>query len=109
MPLYIEPVPGTRFTPDLLVAACIEGGAEALLLDRAVIPDDFFDLSSRLAGELLHALSKYDLRLAAVVDDPTDYSKSFQDFVRESNSGRQFRFFRTKPDAIAWLESTQRR
>lgn len=108
MPLYIEPVPGADFTPDSLVAACVEGGAAALLLDRPAIPDEFFDLSSRLAGELLHALSKYGLRLAAVVDDPADHSPSFQDFVRESNSGRQCRFFPTRSDAIAWLESVER-
>jgi hypothetical protein len=96
------------FTPDSLVAACIERGAPALLLDRPAIPDEFFDLSSRLAGELLHALSKYGLRLAAVIDDPANHSPAFRDFVRESNSGHQFRFFLTRSDAMIWLESAER-
>jgi hypothetical protein len=98
----------TRFTPDSLVAACIEGGAAALLLDRPAIPDGSFDLSSRLAGGLLHAMSKYGLRLAAVVDDSADHSRSFRDFVRECNSGHPFRFFRTRSDAIAWLGSIEK-
>jgi hypothetical protein len=108
MPLYIEPVASTAFTPDALVAACVEADAAALLLDRSAIPEQFFDLSSRLAGELLHALAKYGLRLAAVVDNPADHSPSFQAFVREAHRGDQVRFFPTRSDAIAWLESVQK-
>jgi len=107
MPLYVEPAAGTAFTPDALLSACIEAGYAALLLDRSTMPDEFFDLSSRLAGEVLHALSKYGVRLAAVIGDPAGYSDSFQRFVRESNRGRQYRFFGSRTDAIAWLESVE--
>ncbi len=103
--LYIEPIPGTAFTPDSLIALCVEGGASALLLDRSAIPAEFYDLSSRLAGDILHALSKYGLQLAAVIDDPANYSAPFREFVRESNSGPQFRFVPTRAEAITWLES----
>jgi hypothetical protein len=106
--VYIESTAGTDFTPDALVAACIEADAAALLLDRGAIPAAFFDLSSRVAGELLHALSKYGLKLAAVVDDPAEHSPAFQAFVREANGGRAVRFFPTRSDAIVWLESVCR-
>jgi len=105
MPTYIEPEQGTEFNADSLVSACIEGGGRALLLDASAIPAEFFDLSSRLAGELLHGLSKYSLRLATVVPDLTVHSRAFQDFAHESNHGRQTRFFSSRDDAVAWLES----
>ena len=84
---------------------CIESGTGAVLFDRAVLPASFFDLSSGFAGELLHKLGMYGIRMAAVVPDPSRCSRSFQDFVREANRGRQFRFFPTREEAIEWLGS----
>lgn len=107
MSIYVEPGEETVFGSDSLVALCIENGARALLLDAPAIPPAFFDLSTRLAGELLHGLSKYSLRMAAVVPDLAAHSSAFQEFSRESNSGQQFRFFASRDDAIAWLESVE--
>ena len=107
MPIYVEPAADRDFSADRWVADCIEGGAGALLVDRVALPDAFFDLSSRVAGELLHGLSKYGLRLAVVIDDVADHSDSFRDFVREANAGRQFRFFPSRAEAVAWLESIE--
>jgi hypothetical protein len=33
------------------------------------------------------------------------HSQPFQDFANESNHGRQTRFFSSRDDAIAWVES----
>jgi len=33
------------------------------------------------------------------------HSLRFQEFLREANRGRQFRFFPTREEAIQWLES----
>jgi hypothetical protein len=85
--------------------ACIEHGSRALLMDEAAVPAEFFDLSSGLAGDLLHHLGKYAVCLAAVVPDPTAYSESFQAFALESNRGGRFRFFPTRGEAVAWLRA----
>ena len=103
--MYFEPAPGTAEDPNALVVACIEGGAHCLLLDSQAIPAAFFDLSSGYAGELLHQLGKYRMRLAAVVPDASLHSQPFQDFCREANSGNQFRFFPSRADALAWLSA----
>ena len=100
---YVEPRDGTAFEADSLVATCIEGRARALLLDGSAAPPEFFDLSTRLAGELLHGLSKYSLRLAVVVPDISAHSRAFQDFARESNRGHLARFFANRDAAVAWL------
>jgi len=100
---YIEPDAGGDLDPYGLLTACIEGAAEGLLLDSDVVPAEFFDLSTGFAGELLRELGKYRLRLAVVVPDPAQHSRPFQDFARELNRGSQFRTFRTRDEAIAWL------
>ena len=108
MSRYAEPSADSSFDADTLVAICIERGAGALLLDEDRIPPAFFDLGTRVAGELLHGLSKYRLCLAAVVRDLSRHPKTFQDFAREANRGSQFRVFATREAALEWLESRDR-
>lgn len=105
MNTYFEPSLTDPFDPTDVVRSCIENGAAALLLDEAALPAHFFDLSSGMAGELVHKLSVYRMRMAAVVPDPSAHSANFQAFVREANKGNQFRFFPTRQAAIAWLEA----
>jgi len=93
------------FDPRAVVAGCIEGGKRGLLADRDALPPAFFDLSSGVAGELLHRLDLYGIRLAGVVPAPAAHSQRFQDFLRETNRGTRFRFFPTRAEAVAWLES----
>ncbi len=105
MSTYFEPTPAHPFDPTAVVISCIESGAQALLLDEGTLPAHFFDLSSGAAGELLHKLSVYRMRMAAVVPDPSAHSANFQAFMREANKGNQFRFFPTRQEAVAWLEA----
>jgi len=105
MRAYFEVKPTLPFEPTIIVTTCAESGADSLLLDEGSLPSDFFDLSSGLAGELLHRLSIYQMRMAAVVSDLTIHSSYFQAFVLEANKGEMFRFFSTRQEAINWLES----
>lgn len=91
--------------PAALVTACIESGARALLCDRGALPPEFFDLSTGVAGALVQRLTTYEIRMAAVVPDPSVHSRAFQDFAREADSGRWFRFFSDRERAVAWLTS----
>jgi hypothetical protein len=86
------------------VVHCIEHGAPALLFDAGALPPSFFDLRTGIAGELVQKLVNYGLRMAAVVPDLAARPARFQDFAREANHGRTFRFFGTRAEAIAWLE-----
>jgi hypothetical protein len=88
-----------------MVVGCIESGARSLLLDQPAFPPAFFDLSTGMAGELLHHLSKYGLRLAAVVPDLSAHSERFREFVLEANRGEQYRFFSDRSGAVGWLSS----
>jgi CTP-dependent riboflavin kinase len=92
------------FNPTIIVDSCIENGFSKILIDRESVPRQFFDLSNGLTGGLVHRLTVYGIKMAVVIPDKTVYSQSFQDFVREANKGKQFRFTLTREDAIAWLD-----
>lgn len=105
MRTYFQVKPSLPFDPTVIVTSCGESGADSVLVGEDALPPDFFDLSSGLAGELLHRLSIYQVRMAAVVPDLSAHSSHFQAFVLEANQGDQFRFFSTRQEAINWLES----
>jgi hypothetical protein len=85
------------------VRACIENGARRMLAEHGALPPAFFDLSTGVAGDLVQRLTMYEIRMAAVVPDVSAHSGPFQDFAREANHGRWFRFFPHRGQAVAWL------
>jgi hypothetical protein len=87
------------------VRACIESGNPRLLVDADVMPPEFFDLSTGVAGAVVQQLTMYGIRMAGVVPDASVHSRPFQAFVREANAGTQFRFFPDREQAVAWLSS----
>lgn len=103
--MYLELTRDDALDPARALARCVESGAQSILLEESAAPPELFDLSSGLLGELLHKLTTYRIRLAGVVSDPGVHSARFQDFVREADTGAQFRFFATRERAIGWLES----
>jgi hypothetical protein len=105
MSRYYEVTTTLGFDPTKVVTSCAESGADTLFFGEHSLPPDFFDLSSGLAGELLHRLSIYHMRMAAVVPDLDAHSSHFQAFVAEANKGDRFRFFAAHHQAVAWLES----
>jgi hypothetical protein len=102
---FFELPDGAPFDGPAAVIRCVEEGAGALLLDRAVLPAAFFDLRTGVAGELAQKLVNYGLRMAAVVPDLSAQPPRFREFAREANAGGQLRFFATRQEAVAWLES----
>lgn len=56
------------------------------------INEDFFDLSTGLAGEILQKASNYKLSIGILGDFENVESKSLRDFIYESNHTRQIVF-----------------
>ncbi len=78
---------------DLLFKA-VAKGAEWVAIHEANIAPEFFDLRSRLAGEVLQKFVNYRARLA-IVGDISRYlekSASLRALVHESNRGRDVAF-----------------
>jgi len=53
---------------------------------------DFFDLSTRILGEVLQKLTNYRVRLAIIGDFSNYQSKALADFIRESNKQQKYLF-----------------
>ncbi|MDR2808279.1 MAG: DUF4180 domain-containing protein [Spirochaetaceae bacterium] len=75
-------------------------GCSTIILKKENITDDFFDLSTRIAGEILQKFSNYDKRMAIIGNFEDIKSKSFKDFVYESNKMKRIVFVKTKEEAL---------
>lgn len=90
---------------DLAMTVKYETGAANLVLDKGLICEDFFILSTGVAGEILQKFINYQVR-AAIYGDYSRYtSKPLKDFIYESNHGKDF-FVATKEEAIQKLTQT---
>lgn len=91
---------------DLLATVRYETGCSAMVLRKEQLDESFFRLSTGLAGEVLQKFVNYQMRLGIVGDFDRYTSKPLQDFIRESNEGRQICFLPTEEQALSWLERT---
>jgi len=68
--------------------------ARLVLLPIERLDDDFFDLSTRIAGEVVQKFVNYGMRLAILGDISryTSASTSLRDFVYEANRGDRIWF-----------------
>lgn len=88
---------------DLLMSAKYEASAECIVVDKKQIAEDFFVLSTGLAGEILQKYINYSGKLAIYGDFSHYTSKPLKDFIRESNKGKDFFFAATKDEAVKKL------
>jgi len=89
---------------DLLASVRYETGCSAMVLRKQQLAEDFFRLSSGLAGEVLQKFTNYHMRVAIVGDFSHYTSKPLRDFIYESNQGIQVGFWPTEEAALEWLE-----
>ena len=88
---------------DLIATVQYESGSKRIVMDKRAIAEEFFILSSGLAGEVLQKFINYHTRLATVGDYSQYTSKPLHDFIYESNNGRDVFFVDTEDEAIERL------
>ena len=88
---------------DLLGNAYYQG-FDGMIISADKISPRFFDLKTRLAGEILQKFSTFQMRLAIVGDFSVFPSESLKSFIYESNRGSLIHFSPTTADAVAWFE-----
>jgi hypothetical protein len=86
-----------------LIANAGYRGAEKMIIHKHNLPDGFFNLKTRLAGEVLQKFSTYNQKLAIVGDFSAYNSKSLHDFIRESNRVKRIVFVSTVDEAFGIL------
>ena len=75
-----------------------------ILLKKEYFVDDFFNLSTGIAGEILQKFSTYRIRMAIIGDFDNVTSKSLRDFIYESNKAGQILFVKTLEEALKRFE-----
>ena len=88
---------------DVLMTAKYEAGTKNIVIDKKRIVEDFFILSTGLAGEILQKYTNYGGRIAIYGDYSHYTSKPLKDFIYESNKGKSVFFVSTKEEAIEML------
>lgn len=88
---------------DLMASVHYQSGVRRLILDSSAIDERFFDLKTRLAGDILQKFVNYQTKLAIIGDFSVYTSKSLRDFIRESNSGSDIFFVGDEMEAITRL------
>lgn len=88
-----------------LIAVCLENDNYLLILNGEVLSEDFFKLSTGVAGAMLQKLVNYQVKTAVIISDELANRGRFREMVLESNKGSHFRFFSTKEEAEKWLIS----
>ena len=90
----------TQSALDVLMSAKYDAGTKNIVIDKALITEDFFILSTGLAGEILQKYVNYGGRIAIYGDYSRYTSKPLKDFIYESNKGKDVFFVATLEDAI---------
>jgi len=71
-----------------------------IILHKENLHEAFFDLSSGLAGGILQKFSNYRVQLVVVGDFSQFTSKSLEEFILESNKGKQVNFLPSVSDVL---------
>lgn len=88
---------------DLLASADYDVGTNNIAISKKLITDEFFILSTKLAGEILQKFTNYRTRIAIYGDFSEYTSKALKDFIYESNKGNSVFFVLTEDEAVERL------
>lgn len=76
---------------DLLGNLYYQGFDKIIIHEKNITPE-FFDLKTKIAGEILQKFAQYQMPLIIVGDFSKYKSKSLNDFIFESNKSKQINF-----------------
>ncbi|QUH25235.1 DUF4180 domain-containing protein [Serpentinicella alkaliphila] len=85
---------------NLIATINYETVSDLIVLNKTAIVEDFFDLKTKLAEEILQKFINYRVKVAIVGDFSIYSSKSLIDFIYESNNGKDLFFLRNEQEAI---------
>ena len=88
---------------DFIATVRYETGSDRIILNKSAICEEFFNLKTRLAGEVLQKFVNYHMKIAIVGDFSVYSSKSLKDFIYESNKGKDIFFLSNIEQAIEKL------
>ena len=93
----------TQSALDLAMTVKYETGATKIAINKKAVADDFFVLSTGMAGDILQKFINYHVKVAIYGDYSHYTSKPLKDFIYESNGGRDVFFADSEEDALCRL------
>jgi len=90
---------------DLLATLDYYDHCHRIALYKETIIEDFFTLSTGIAGDILQKIVNYSKKLAIIGDFSVYCSKSLSAFIYESNQGNQIFFVADEEEAIEKLST----
>ena len=88
---------------DVFMGLYYETGENKFIISKDNLVDDFFNLKTKIAGEILQKIINYRIKLAIIGDFSIYESKSLRDFMYECNSGRDIFFVKNESEALNLL------
>ena len=88
---------------DVFMSLAYETGENRFIISKDNLIEDFFDLRTKIAGEVLQKIINYRMKLAIIGDFSKYKSKSLRDFIYECNSGRDIFFVENEAEALKLL------
>ncbi|MDP9697711.1 hypothetical protein J2T16_000608 [Paenibacillus intestini] len=88
---------------DLMATVRYEVDCNLIIVNKSEVSETFFDLKTRLAGEVLQKFINYQTKIAIIGDYSGYTSKSLKDFIYESNNGNDIFFVSDEHQAIEKL------
>ncbi|MDD9270779.1 DUF4180 domain-containing protein [Paenibacillus sp. GCM10023248] len=90
---------------DLMASVRYTAGCDKMLIHKNNIVEEFFDLKTKLAGDILQKYTNYQVKIAIVGDYDGYDSKSLKDFIYECNQGNSIFFLKDRQAALQALHS----
>lgn len=84
---------------DLLVSVGYEQNVTKIAVNKAAFSEEFFKLSTGLAGAVMQKFVNYGYQLAMIGDFSGYTSKALRDYIYECNSGRHLFFVADEAEA----------
>jgi hypothetical protein len=88
---------------DFIVSVGRENNVTKIIINKAAVNEDFFRLSTGLAGEVAQKFVNYGCRLAVIGDFSGYTSKPLRDYMYECNKGRHLYFVKDEGEALKKL------
>lgn len=85
---------------DVMATVSYEAGCYHIIMEKSSFSEPFFDLKTKLAGDILQKFMNYRIKLAIVGDYSQYSSKSLKDFIYECNQGNDLLFVSDAQQAV---------
>ena len=89
---------------DMLMTIAYETGLSRVIIDKEILTEDFFNLSNKIAGNILQKVINYNMKLVIIGEFSMYDSTALGDFIFECNSGKDIFFVEDEAMALKILK-----